>query len=150
MILKIPPHAAQFMLHGNAKPGEMLRIPHARKLQDMWRTNRAGGEDHLHRRIGAFRDIAAGKLYPHRALAFEDHAMHQRICHHTQIGPAHGRAQIGTRRTRAEPATAGLLHPTDMIAKPMRQIIQIIAIGPAHLLAGFNRCLAQFRLVPRW
>ena len=35
MILKIPPHTTQFMQHRNAKTGQMFRISHARKLQDM-------------------------------------------------------------------------------------------------------------------
>ena len=147
MILKIPPHAAQFMQHRNAEPRQMLRIPHTRKLQYMRGANGTGGENYLHRRIRAFSNATARKLHSHGALAFEDHAMHQSIGHNTQIRPAHGRAQIGTRGTRPEPPAARLLHPANMIAKPMRQIIQIIAVIPTHLLARFNRRLTQFRLV---
>ena len=149
MILKIPPHAAQFMQHRNTKAGQMLCIPHTRKLLDMWGTNGTGGENHFHRRIRAFSNTTARKLYADRALAFENYTMHQSIGHHAQIGPPHGRAQIGSRRTRTEPPAARLLHPADMIAKPMRQIVQIITVIPAHLLARFNRRLTKLRLVTR-
>ena len=149
MILKIPPYAAQFMQYGNAESCQMFRIPHTGKLQDMGRTNGTSGKNNLHRRISAFSDTYARKLYADRALALEHHAMHQSIGHHAQIGPPHGRAQIGSRRTRTEPPAARLLHPADMIAKPMRQIVQIIAVIPAHLLARFNRRLTKLRLVTR-
>ena len=74
--------------------------------------------------------------------------MDQGIRDDLQIRPAHRRAQIGACGAGAESPAACLLHPADMIAKAMRQIVQVLPVGPAHPLTGLDSGFAQCRLVP--
>src|SRR5215831_19777714 len=100
----------------------------------MRRADRPGREDHLARRVDVFDAGLARELDPHRALAIEHHAMHQRVGDDLQIWPLFHPAEVG-RGGAGTPAPApGLLTPADRIAGATRQIVDVRPIFEAELL----------------
>ena len=70
----------------DADPAEMVGIADPRQLQDMRRADRTAGEDHLTRGIGALDVAGARELDADRALAVEQHAMHQGVGDDFEVG----------------------------------------------------------------
>ena len=145
VVLEIPADPRQCVGYRNADAGEMVGVADARQLQHMRRTDRTRRQDHLAGRVDALdcaRRTVAGEFDSDRALAVEQHAMHQRAGHDLQIGPFQRGPQIGPRRA-LPPATApGLLDPADIVAGTRRQMVDVLVIGKTDLFPGLDHDLA--------
>ncbi len=147
MVLQVLADPGQRVRDRDADAAEMVGIADPGQLQDMRRADRAAGQDHLGQRVDALGLAAARELDPDRALAVEQHAMHQRVGDDLEVGPPHRRAQIGARRALPAPAAPGLLHPADAARRPRRQAVDVLAVFETGLDAGLDELLAQRRLV---
>ena len=127
VILKVFADTVKRMLRFNPNPAEMVGIADAGQLQEMWRADGTGREDDF--RIGVCKlGLAAAREFDAgRALTVEHEPVDHSVGYDLQIGPAHRRVQIGTGGAGAEAAAPCLLHPADMIAKTMRQVIEVSA-----------------------
>ena len=90
----------------------------------------------------AAREFDAG-----RALAVEQDAVDQRVGDELQVRPLQRRAQIGARGAGAAAAAAGLLAPADAVAGAGRQVVDVLAVFEADLLAGLDHRRADRRPV---
>src|SRR6185437_508112 len=102
--------------------------------QQMRRADRAGREDHLARRVDPLRGAATRELDPDRALAVEQHLMHQRLGDDLEVRPLFSRLQIGLRGAGAAAAAACLLAPADRITGAGREVVDVRAVLDAELL----------------
>ena len=116
--------------------GEVIRLADAGQLEEMRRADRAGGEDHLARRVGDLDAAGAREYDAGRALAVERDVVYQRAGHDLQIRPLRRRLQIGLRGAGATPAAAGLLAPTDAVAGAGRQVVDVRSVIDAELPAA--------------
>src|SRR5712691_2624235 len=111
----------------------------------MRRADRTAGEDHLARRIGDLDPSVTRIDDPGRALAVERDAVHQRLCHHLEVGALRGWLQVGLRGAGAAPPAAGLLAPADAVAGARRQVVDVLAVFDAELPGGIDDRLAHRR-----
>jgi hypothetical protein len=125
----------------------MLGIANAGELEDVRRADRAGSKDHLAGDIDAFRGTIARILDAYRARAVEKHPMHQRIGDDPQIGAPHCGLQIAPRGTCTSPSATCLLHPADTVAGFRCQVVDVLPVLEAELLARLDCRLAQQRPV---
>src|SRR5215472_13341918 len=100
----------------------------------MRRADRAGREDHLARRVDVFDAGLARELDPHRPLALERHAMHQRIGDDLQIWPLFRRAEVSRGSAGAPAPAPGLLAPADRVSGAPRQVVDVGPVFDAELL----------------
>ena len=90
MILEILPDPGKRVMHWDAGLGQDLRVADTRQLQEMRRTDRTGGEDHLECRIGPPDGVpwaaVAREFDANSARPVEYHAVHQRIGDNLEVG----------------------------------------------------------------
>src|SRR4051812_15043249 len=111
----------------------------------MGRTDRAGREDHFARRINALDAGLARELDPHRVLAIEHHAMHQRVGDDLQIGPPFRWAKISRGGASAPASAASLLAPADRVSGTARQVVNVGPVFDAELLRSPDDRMARLR-----
>ena len=128
MILEILADPGQRVMHRDARLRQHLRIADAGQLQQMRRADRAGGEDHLARRIGPL-DGSLGRLRENSTPAARFPSNITRctsalvtIC---KLGRFVAGLQIGARGAGPAAAAAGLLAPADAVAGAGRQIVDV-------------------------
>ena len=90
---------------------------------------------------------AAREFDADRALAVEQDAVDQRVGDELQVRPLQRRMQIGARGAGAAAAAAGLLAPADAVAGAGRQVVDVLAVFEAELLAGLDHRRADRRAV---
>src|SRR3954454_24294565 len=73
--------------------------------------------------------------------------MHQGVGDELQVRPLQRRVQIGTRGTGAAAPAAGLLAPADAVGMAGRQVVEVLAVFEADLLAGLEYGRADRRAV---
>ncbi len=103
MVLQIAADARQIGDDGQAESAQIVGRADPRQKQELWRVDRAGGDNDFTLGSGDRRRVADGVFDADRAIFLEDDAQRQSAGHDRQIGPPHRRPQIGARRAHSPP-----------------------------------------------
>lgn len=143
MVLQVLSDTGQDMLHFDAHGLQTISWPDARNLQDVWRADRARGQDGF--LGGRALDLAAGEVIDAgHAPTVENEAQHGGPLHKREIRPAGRGRQIGPRRAAVR-----------VVQKRCREIaaavdlaaVQVRVEGDARLLAGVDEHPGKRRAV---
>ena len=89
MILQVLADAGQVADHANAEFAEFRRRPDAGELQQLWRVDRAGRDDHLAARPHLMQRAAALVAHARRAPPLEQDARREGVGAHGEVGAPH-------------------------------------------------------------
>src|SRR5580658_4268133 len=101
----------------------------------MRRSDRSARQDHLTLGLDLLDGAATGEFDAGRALAVKKNAMDQRIGDQLQVWPLQRRVQITARGAGTSAAAPCLLAPADALPGAGREVIYILAVLKADLLA---------------
>src|SRR5262249_37220460 len=113
MIAEILPDTRQIVVDLNAEPLEALRLADPRKLQQLWRGDGPGRDDHFTGRPCLALHPTHSIAHAHTAVAIEDEALGHRACLDGQVWPQARWVEIASRRAHAPAATDRALRHGD-------------------------------------
>ena len=104
MILQVPADGREVLRDGDSVGGQRLGVADPRKLQQMRRVHRPGGQDHLPSGRDAPHDAFVLDLDAGDAPAIDEETAHMRLRPQRQVRSRQGGLQEGARRRPAPPA----------------------------------------------
>ncbi len=143
VILQVFAHAGQVMHQRNIKLLQQFRLAHAGALQDLWRGNRSGAQQHLFvcRCFGRNGAFAFQPLNAHGALAVKENAIGHGMGADGQV-----RALLRLVQIAARGAGASALWRNRSVHRAEAFLliaVKIVRARVARLYARFHHCLKQ-------